>query len=760
MRYLTSLSFALLGLALCRSALALPPDLVIQEGRFPSSPKLKGATRASSSELDAAARSIIAEQHSAASPAALGESRTSQLRNGERIVRVQQVHQGLPVASSGSAVVFGADDVARLVALRLVSDLPSDTTPSVSAEEAALFASFAVGREVDAARANLAIWPGPSGSRLAWVMSPEPAMNLAFAPVVVVDAMNGKLLLRFNTAKEAVGNVFATNPVKSPGPIQIPLPVTGDGTLLENELVATASCIDHKTIKQFGSTKVHVCDVEQTAIADKNGNFLYSPGKDTDPEDKFAEVSMFYHTNIIYKKFHSFDPGFQVQAGPLPAIANLRLAQGYPVAPGAAPDLEKMANPDLPLAPFMNAFFTPYDPAHEILAMLGLGAGAILFGQGPTIDFAYDGDVVYHEFTHAAVAATLKLVSHPRVDEQGTSYAPSAMNEALADYFSSAITGDPEVGEYAAPDINPGFPYVRTLENTDTCPASLGGEEHQDSTVFSGALWDVRKKLDPAKAKALDLAVFTAMNSSATGDLSYGGFATLIVKSVSASPLGKPVADALTASFTGRGVLPECLRVLEIKGEAPKGPLLNGWSAPGRLLTNTGDIAPGVLQFHSPLPESAKTVIISFGARDFAPKLLVKFGSEPITFDYKPLAVGDVKVLDPAQDGATFTATLDVPAGEESVYFMIANAADTSGLYGKIDVKTSPSESPAPGASSGGGASMEKPSPEPMSDFSCTASGAPSSTGYASLAAVMAGAWLSLSRRRPARRASARMYRS
>lgn len=748
MRYLTSLSFALLGLAFCRSAMALPPDLVIHEGRLPESPKLKGATRASSSALDAAARSIIAEQHSAAEPVALGESRTSSLRNGERIVRVQQVHQGLPVAGSGSAVVFGADDVARLVALRLASDLPSDTTPSVSAEEAALSASFAVGRAVDPARANLAIWPGPSGSRLAWVMSPEPAMNMADAPVVVVDAMNGKLLLRFNAAKEALGNVFATNPVKSPGPIQISLPVTGNGALLENELVAAASCVDHKTIKQFGSTKVHVCDLDQTATADKKGNFLYPPGKDTDPEDRFAEVSMFHHTNVVYDKFRGFDPGFQVQAGPLPAIANLRLAQGYPVVPGATADPEKMANPDLPLAPFLNAFFTPYDPAHEILAMLGLGVGAILFGQGPTIDFAYDGDVVYHEFTHAAVAATLKLVSHPRVDEQGTSYAPSAMNEALADYFSSAITGDPEVGEYAAPDINPGSPYVRTLENTDTCPASLGGEEHQDSTLFSGALWDVRKKLSSTKAEALDLAIFTAMNSSATGDLSYGGFAKLIVASVSASPLGKPVADALTASFTDRGVLPECLRVLEIKEEAPIGPLLNGWSAPGRLLTNTGDIAPGVIQFYYPRLSSAKTVTISFSARSFAPKLLVKFGPDPITFDYKPLAVGDVKVLDPEQEDTTFTATLDVPAGEESVYFMIANAADTNGLYGKIDVKTPPPEGPAPGASGGGGASMEKPSPDPRSDFSCAAGGAPSQTGYASLAAVLAGAWLSLSRRR------------
>ena len=45
------------------------------------------------------------------------------------------------------------------------------------------------------------------------------------------------------------------------------------------------------------------------------------------------------------------------------------------------------------------------------------------FGQGPRHDYAYDGDVVYHEFTHAVVDATIQLPSAIN--------APGAMNEGL-----------------------------------------------------------------------------------------------------------------------------------------------------------------------------------------------------------------------------------------------------------------------------------------------------------------------------------------
>ena len=69
-------------------------------------------------------------------------------------------------------------------------------------------------------------------------------------------------------------------------------------------------------------------------------------------------------------------------------------------------------------------------------------------------DYSYDGDVIYHEFTHGVVDDTIKLQSF-HVDRYGVIDAPGAMNEGLADYFSSALAGDPDVGEYASGDISP-----------------------------------------------------------------------------------------------------------------------------------------------------------------------------------------------------------------------------------------------------------------------------------------------------------------
>jgi Zn-dependent metalloprotease len=69
------------------------------------------------------------------------------------------------------------------------------------------------------------------------------------------------------------------------------------------------------------------------------------------------------------------------------------------------------------------------------------------FGQGTFIDFGYDGDVVYHEFGHYVVNQTVNFVGSPHVDKYGLTVAPGAMNEGMADTYSSFITGDPYVGE-------------------------------------------------------------------------------------------------------------------------------------------------------------------------------------------------------------------------------------------------------------------------------------------------------------------------
>jgi hypothetical protein len=121
---------------------------------------------------------------------------------------------------------------------------------------------------------------------------------------------------------------------------------------------------------------VHTCDLLQTALPDVNGDFLIPPAEDDDPEDAFAEVSMFHHANRAYELFRSWSPTLELNGGqPLPTVSNLRIPQGFDTF-----DLADIANPDLPLVPFQNAFFAPANPIFS--TVFGLNGAAMWFGRG------------------------------------------------------------------------------------------------------------------------------------------------------------------------------------------------------------------------------------------------------------------------------------------------------------------------------------------------------------------------------------------
>src|SRR6185503_3450367 len=119
----SALSAGMLSLLLAGEALAASPGLVTRVGRFPAA-SISGAKRASASALEKAARSLLVEQIPASSGAELGIATTTELADGERVVKIPQLHQGLPVAHRGVAVTFGADDVARVISAKLEDELP------------------------------------------------------------------------------------------------------------------------------------------------------------------------------------------------------------------------------------------------------------------------------------------------------------------------------------------------------------------------------------------------------------------------------------------------------------------------------------------------------------------------------------------------------------------------------------------------------------------------------------------------------------
>lgn len=719
MRRLSLLSFlsaSLVALSLGGAAQAAP-GLVTRSGAF----QADGASAAAgSAALERAARRVLDDQVEASRGLSLVAGRAAALATGDRVVKLRQVHMGLPVVHRGAAVTFrGAS--ARLVSARLETDLPSDVTPQIGEAAAADIAAKRTGLAVAKGQIALALWPTPEGVKLAWATGAEAIPGVPYQPVTVIDAKTGEIIYVYNAIKELdLSKVYPSNPVKSPDLADVTLPVGAGETALQNELVQSLNCIDQKTVKKVNimgfALDVHTCDLLQTAVPDANGDYFIAPGADDDPEDAFSEISMFHHVNKAYALFRGWDPALNVNGGAaIPTVSNLRIPQGFDTF-----DLNKIKDPNLPLQPFQNAFFSPANPIFS--AVFGLNGSAMWFGQGPVNDYSYDGDVVYHEFTHAVVEATVQLVGTPHMDEYGTSFSPGGMNEGLADYFSSAITGDGDVGEYASQDFFPGSTAIRSLTNPDACPGDIGGEVHQDATLFSGSIWDVRVTLEASDQAKLDQAVFAAMNAAPTGDLSYEDMAALIIEQAK-TIVGDPAAQALSEAFTKRGLLPRCTRILEFTGTTLKGPkdLYDLWFAPGTQTTGAknqaGKWTPGVVQVHYALPANTVKLDVEIeevkintgggfgGGTPFTPKFLVRFGKEPIQFTYKPTnTTEDVLAIDATPAGSTYTATVDVPAGTTDVYVMVGSIGDTDGAYTDFTMSATVGEPPGTGGAGGTGA--------------------------------------------------------
>ncbi|MEV0578010.1 M4 family metallopeptidase [Streptomyces sp. NBC_01463] len=184
-------------------------------------------------------------------------------------------------------------------------------------------------------------------------------------------------------------------------------------------------------------------------------------------------------------------------------------------------------------------------------------------GGGDYRTFSADTDVVGHEMTHGVVEHTANLVY---AGQSG------AMNEAIADYFGNAIDleangqsmDDPDAGllgedlcttagprECALRDLNDGATTSKNFIGV-TYSGDNGGV-HLNSTIFSGALWDMRQDLG---AELADQYVYRALSAYMTPlDGFTEGRAAVIA---AAKELGATKAQLATVkrSFDAHGIVP------------------------------------------------------------------------------------------------------------------------------------------------------------------------------------------------------------
>ncbi len=388
--------------------------------------------------------------------------RTSAWRGRQR-VHLEQRHGGLPVLGGHAVVKLEASGHVGMVTLRFVEDLDLDLQPAFDLQAARQAVRDAVQGTLQAPpEPRLAILPDADGGGLiyqALVYTSAPPASWR----VRLDARSGELLELADLRQQAQAQVYPASPANSKLTEVTLAGLPKDAQVLEGDYVEAWNVV---SVATDGTV-----DADHLAVADKNGDFFYKP-VDPDFEDPFVEVHTYYHLDAISRYFaethgHEFLARTQVY--------------GNFSYDGTAYD---------------NAYFTTD----------AKGAYAIHLGQG-TVDVGYDADVMDHEFGHGIVhdlTHVSEYISYPfGFDEYGFAIAPHAMNEGMADYWSSTVMGDPCCAEYFGEAIYGAGSCLRDLENSYTCPEDVYGEPHWDGQVVGGAMWDVREAVGAEAADAM-----------------------------------------------------------------------------------------------------------------------------------------------------------------------------------------------------------------------------------------------------------------
>lgn len=169
---------------------------------------------------------------------------------------------------------------------------------------------------------------------------------------------------------------------------------------------------------------------------------------------RIDEPSVYRHVNYVHDYYKSLDPAFN------------RLDYSMPTL---------VAIPN-----YANAYWD--------------GTG-MAFGAGDGINylsFGLSSEIVYHEYTHGVTDKIYTGIDFPYSGE------PGAMNEAWSDYWGCllSLSQTPKVGDGGVIVSMPnGF---RTLDNNYRRETDWYGEVHEDSQMFSGALWEARTVLGGA----------------------------------------------------------------------------------------------------------------------------------------------------------------------------------------------------------------------------------------------------------------------
>jgi hypothetical protein len=301
------------------------------------------------------------------------------------------------------------------------------------------------------------------------------------------------------------------------------------------------------------------------------------------------------------------------------------------------------------LAPLAELFNRPFD--------------SNLYAQGER-DFAYDGDVVAHEFTHALVHTLQPNLGSLGVDTWGSHAFPGALNEGWADYFASSFTDDSVMGEY----LEAGG--IRNIDNDAQCPTALTGEVHDDSLPWSGALWALRNAVAQNDRAALDALLLSTIAQAATSE-TFDAQAQKILTALAADTSLTTYISAAEQAFQAHTII-DCERVVPLLSQAGTQSHTHATMHQGEPAAfGLDNYAPSPLQFSVEIPAGATGFNLTWtqsaggmigaatGGQGSSSEIsaVIQEGT-PVTWSYAgSLAQPSVTGFDPSQSLATLTTT-------------------------------------------------------------------------------------------------------
>lgn len=387
---------------------------------------------------------------------------------------------------------------------------------------------------------------------------------------------NGVELLRREHVRPAWARVFPVSPAASSIPIDVELSV--DGVRLEGERTSVWGCSPTPLENPVPWRFAGECYPQQRVTADTAGDFRVPlPGIDFEdgflPSDMYAEVSLYYHAERFQDALADLGD-YRLPCEHVKLHGNYTARQGDDIVP------------------VDNAYYTGSCEERPM----------VIFGQGEYADYAYDGDVIYHELGHGVIdAETPWGLWRPTCDDVACFDDAGALAEALADYMAVILTEDPFIGEYIAQRQGLTRRGIRNLDAVKRCPDALVGALHVDSELVSGALWTARQALGPR----LDAVVLDTL-AGLPEDAHFEEFAAHLIDVAATADSDGSVARTLTETFADRGLL-DCSRVVPF--ETGRTIVLSARPA------EHGDAQPGPAQVEVSIPLGAESIRVVYEVR-------------------------------------------------------------------------------------------------------------------------------------------------